>query len=256
MRLFLQLGRRISKVLFTASLREQAPFPVQTLSNINHTRTLSDQPHHKSLNMADTEQSGTPVNTDEATTHTPSHQPTTSTGNEETSTASSSLPPLSPTEFKIYNRLAEQMQYFHNHFVGMWTTLYTACVNSRRPANMSLKQFLDEGLRLVRYLESHHTIEETHLYPILARKMPQFRAGKSNKLLRQHELIHEGMDQLQEYILKCKSREVDLELSVLKEKMDTWGEVLMKHLDDEVKELEAETMRKYWTLDEMRAIPI
>ncbi|KAK4650874.1 hypothetical protein QC762_711420 [Podospora pseudocomata] len=208
--------------------------------------------------MADTEQAKAAVNTDESTTQTSSPQPTTLTANDDASSTAttSSLPPLSPTEFKIYNRLAEQMKYFHDHFVGMWTILYTACVNSRRPQNMSLKQFLDEGLRLVRYLESHHSIEETHLYPILAKKMPQFKAGKSNKLLRQHELIHEGMDQLHEYILMCKSREVDLELSVLKEKMDTWGEVLMKHLDDEVKELEAETMRKYWTLEEMRAIPI
>ncbi|CAP69186.1 uncharacterized protein PODANS_7_11420 [Podospora anserina S mat+] len=238
--------------------------------------------------MADTEQAKAAVNTDESTTQTSSPQPTTPTANDDASSTAttSSLPPLSPTEFKIYNRLAEQMKYFvslfifchtfvcftlfphilishfpflplqHDHFVGMWTILYTACVNSRRPQNMSLKQFLDEGLRLVRYLESHHSIEETHLYPILAKKMPQFKAGKSNKLLRQHELIHEGMDQLHEYILMCKSREVDLELSVLKEKMDTWGEVLMKHLDDEVKELEAETMRKYWTLEEMRAIPI
>ncbi|KAK4177263.1 hypothetical protein QBC36DRAFT_327393 [Triangularia setosa] len=205
--------------------------------------------------MVDTEQPAAPKATDESTPKALSQQPA-STGNNDASTTPSPLPPLSPSEFKIYNRLAEQMEYFHNHFVGMWTTLYTACVNSRRPPNMSLKQFLDEGLRLVRYLESHHTIEETHLYPILAKKMPQFKAGKSNRLLKQHELIHKGMDQLQEYILMCKSREVDLELSVLKEKMDNWGEVLMKHLDDEVKELEAETMRKYWTLEEMRAIPI
>ncbi|KAK4186618.1 hypothetical protein QBC35DRAFT_500692 [Podospora australis] len=188
------------------------------------------------------------------------------------------LPALTPAEFRVYNRLAEQMDYFHDHFRSMWTTLYSACTSGRRPANMSLKRFLDEGLRLLRYLESHHHIEETHLYPLLARKMPQFKSSgpppamkalKFNKdagggarkkeaceLLLQHQEIHKGMDELEEYIRKCKSGETPLELGVLKEKMDSWGEVLMKHLDQEVEELKAETMRKYWTLEEMRAIPI
>jgi len=80
--------------------------------------------------------------------------------------------------------------------------------------------------------------------------------GNDCELLRQHRLIHEGMDVFEGYLRACQNRETELELSVLKEKMDSWGDVLMKHLDEEVDELRAETMRKYWTLDEMRAIPI
>ncbi|CAG9941990.1 unnamed protein product [Clonostachys rosea f. rosea IK726] len=40
------------------------------------------------------------------------------------------------------------------------------------------------------------------------------------------------------------------------EKMETWGDVLWAHLDDEVKTLGAENMRKYWTLEEMRRMPM
>lgn len=156
----------------------------------------------------------------------------------------------------------------------MWKTLYTACTSNKRPANLSLKQFIDEGLRLIRYLEAHHSIEETYLYPILARKMPQFRVGVhghgSNKkgkgkggggggdcdLLKQHQEIHKGMDVFAEYLRACKNRETELDLAVLKDKMDSWGDVLFKHLDDEVKELEAENMRKYWTIDEVKTIPM
>ena len=64
------------------------------------------------------------------------------------------------------------------------------------------------------------------------------------------------MDVFEEYLKKCKSGETELELAVLKEKMDTWGEVLFQHLDDEVRELEADIMRRYWTLAEIKAIPI
>jgi hypothetical protein len=142
---------------------------------------------------------------------------------------------------------------------------------------MSLKQFLDEGLRLARYLEMHHSIEETHLYPLLGRKMPEFRstsagsggpggggkkgAGKRQgkeecELLRQHRVIHEGMDETADYLRRCKERECDLELGVLKAKMDLWGDVLLQHLDQEVRDLGAEKMRRYFTLQEMKAIPM
>lgn len=180
------------------------------------------------------------------------------------------LPPLTPQEFRAYNRLAEKMEYFHEHFRQMYSTLHTACVTKRRPAGMTLKQFIDEGLNLARYLEGHHAIEETYLYPILARKMPEFRSstppaglkkGKESRreeceLIRQHRLIHNGMDEMVEYLRQCKSKECELELSVLKEKMDPWGDVLLKHLEQEVRDLSAENMRKYWTLQELRSIPI
>lgn len=146
---------------------------------------------------------------------------------------------------------------------------------------MSLKQFIDEGLRLARYLEMHHSIEETHLYPLLGRKMPEFRStssaggagglpggggkkkgGKKGQakeeceLLRQHGVIHEGMDETADYLRRCKERECELELGVLKAKMDSWGDVLLQHLDQEVRDLGAEKMRRHFTLQEMKAIPM
>jgi hemerythrin-like domain-containing protein len=150
----------------------------------------------------------------------------------------------------------------------MWKTLYTACEANARPRDMSLREFIDEGLMLCRYLSGHHGIEETYFFPLLARKMPEFRkvsASPSGEqggderaahLLRQHELIHAGMDQFEEYLQKCRSGETELDLRALKAKMDTWGEVLHQHLDDEVRCLGAENMRRYWSLDEIKSLPI
>jgi hypothetical protein len=160
----------------------------------------------------------------------------------------------------------------------MYTTLHTACTTNRRPANLTLRQFIDEGLNLARYLEGHHSIEETYLYPLLARKMPEFKAaskgsGKGSKgkgwgckkkedededceLIRQHRIIHEGMDEMVEYLRRCKTGECELELAVLKEKIEPWGDVLLKHLDQEVRDLGAEKMRRHWTVQEMKSFPI
>lgn len=125
---------------------------------------------------------------------------------------------------------------------------------------MSLKQFLDEGISFIGYLTTHHNIEETYIFPVLAKKMPEFQTGgkgkKAAELLQQHKEIHKGMDVMEEYLRKCRNSEVELELSVLKTKMDSWGEVLWKHLDQEVETLGAENVRKYWTIEEIRKIPM
>lgn len=95
----------------------------------------------------------------------------------------------------------------------------------------------------------HHSIEEAHFFPLLARKMPAFR--NQDALLAQHRKIHTGLDKFTAYLEDCKSGKRDLVLQELKVIMELFGEVLWDHLDDEVKELGAENMRKYWTLDEM-----
>lgn len=115
---------------------------------------------------------------------------------------------------------------------------------------MSIREFLNVGLRFAQHLEMHHSIEETYVFPRLARKMPAFR--KQDELLAQHRKIHTGLDKFTAYLRECQSGERELVLRELKVTMELFGEVLWQHLDDEVKELGAENMRKYWTLAEMK----
>ncbi|KAJ9658365.1 hypothetical protein H2201_007805 [Coniosporium apollinis] len=164
------------------------------------------------------------------------------------------LPKLSATEFRMYNRMAEHMDMFHENFRRTWNMLYNACTTNKRPSGMSIRQFLGAGIDFCHHLEVHHSIEEQHVFPILARKMPAFR--KELELLTQHKQIHKGMDEMSAYLEACKTGEKELRLDELREIMDKWGAVLWQHLDDEVRQLGAENMRKYWTLEEMRRIPI
>ncbi|KAI1170141.1 hypothetical protein F4777DRAFT_570305 [Nemania sp. FL0916] len=194
------------------------------------------------------------------------------------SKAAAALPPLSAAEFKEYNRLAEHMDLFHNHFRHTWNLLYTSASSGRRAQGLSMRGFINAGLEFVSHLETHHTIEERYVFPPLARRMPEFRTGrerdlpplspssesekeKSGKklaaeLLRQHEEIHKGMDGLRDYLRRCLAGETELQMSALKAQLDTWGTVLWTHLDQEVKTLGAENMRKYWSVDEVRRMPM
>ncbi|KAG9232454.1 hypothetical protein BJ875DRAFT_345808, partial [Amylocarpus encephaloides] len=163
------------------------------------------------------------------------------------------LPKLSAAEFRVYNSMAEHMDYYHNHFRQTWSTLTTACTNNRRPPNTTLKSFLSMASQFLSHLAMHHDIEEQHIFPILARKMPEFR--NTALLLEQHRKIHEGMDRLGEYVEEVRRGERELELREMGKRME-WGEVLWSHLDEEVKTLGAENMRSYWTVEEMRRMPM
>jgi hemerythrin-like domain-containing protein len=165
-----------------------------------------------------------------------------------------SLPKLTAWEFRQYNRLAEHMDYFHNNFRTTWNTIYSACEAQKRPKGMSMKQFIGLGQQFCHHLTVHHTIEEQHIFPVLAKKMPAFK--KELELLTQHKQIHHGLEKLEKYMEECVDGERELRMSEMKDILDTFGTVLWQHLDDEVKQLEAENMRKYWTIEEIKRIPM
>ncbi|MCJ1311327.1 hypothetical protein MMC25_004998 [Agyrium rufum] len=147
------------------------------------------------------------------------------------------FPKLTASEFRAYNHMAEHMDYFHNHFRQSWTLMYNACVNKSRPKGLSLRQFINTGLTFCHHLEMHHGIEEQHIFPVLAKKMPAFQ--KELELLTQHKQIHAGLDTFQEYLEQCRDGESELRLEEMKALMDKFGGVLWAHLDDEVKQLGA-----------------
>jgi hemerythrin-like domain-containing protein len=150
--------------------------------------------------------------------------------------------------------MADHMDYYHNHFRSTWNEMVAACDSNKRPKGMSIRQFLAVCEQFIHSLTFHHTLEETHIYPVLAKKMPAF--ASDVELLDQHKEIHKGLDILEEYIAACRSGEKELRLSELKKILDTFGKVLWDHLDDEVRELGADIMRRHWTLEEMRRLPM
>lgn len=183
------------------------------------------------------------------------------------------LPELTASEYRQYDRCAVRMNMFvsntwsqyipsglinqlrqHNMFRRSWTVMHEACTANKRPAGMTLHQFLRFGLDFCQHLEGHHGLEESMIFPFLARKMPAFR--KELELLTQHKQIHAGLHDLQAYLRESRDGTRDFRMQEMKEIMDGFGTVLWEHLNDEVEQLGAENMRKYWTLEEMRNIPM
>ncbi|KAK6335471.1 hypothetical protein TWF696_002245 [Orbilia brochopaga] len=168
-----------------------------------------------------------------------------------------SLPKLSAAEFREYNRIAVLMNQYHNHFRNTWNEILDG-VKTSRPKNQTLRQFLSLAQAFCRMLETHHNIEETYVFPILARKMPAFQ--KNNKehgeMIKQHRQIHKGLDVFSEYVDSVRAGQRDFVASEMLEIMESFEKVLWQHLDEEVVQLGAENMRKYWTIEELQLLPM
>ena len=182
------------------------------------------------------------------------------------------LPALSREDRDTYGRMGTTMEWFHNNFRNTWKLLYEACSSGKRPANMSIRQFLNTGSEFAHHLTMHHTIgvpfleaidsiqpltwlaEEQHIFPVLAQRMPAFR--KELELLTQHKQIHNGLDKFEAYIDDCKAGKRDMRMDELKDIMDSFGTVLWAHLQDEVDQLSVDNMRLYWSLDEVGRLPM
>lgn len=98
--------------------------------------------------------------------------------------------------------------------------------------------------------------------------MPQF--AKTGDHLKEHEEIHKGLDEYVDYIRKCRIDKKQWDGDRMRRIMDSFRDVLFKHLDQEVESLRGENMKKvsvplipcslcnpqYWKLEELRRIPM
>ncbi|CDO74461.1 hypothetical protein BN946_scf184979.g16 [Trametes cinnabarina] len=119
---------------------------------------------------------------------------------------------------------------------------------------MSLPMYLRLASQLAKGLTTHHTIEERYLFPMLAKRMDCFKDDEVH--LKSHEAIHHGLDALNALIRKWSQDPTTYKPEEMRACLDSWREVLFNHLDQEVKDLSAENMKKHWTLEEFNRIPI
>ncbi|KAL6302105.1 hypothetical protein BKA93DRAFT_827748 [Sparassis latifolia] len=153
-----------------------------------------------------------------------------------------------------WNSVAEHMDHFHQYFKMEYNDIYTLADGSFSKRRMSLQMYLRTASQLVHHLTLHHTIEEKYLFPVLAKRMPAFEENDVH--VRSHEAIHEGLDKLGALIRKYSSEPSLYSPQEIMACLDGWKEVLFCHLDDEVKDLSAENMKKHWKLEELDTIPM
>ncbi|KAJ7579134.1 hemerythrin HHE cation binding domain-containing protein [Mycena floridula] len=163
----------------------------------------------------------------------------------------------SPEIDRRWNNLSNTMASFHRYFKQEFDTLYQLADGSFAKRGMSLGMYLESAKQMNNHLNMHHTIEESHLFPILAKKMPQFSVDNDDAHIQSHRGIHEGLDSLLALLKKWKQDPSTYSPEEMRGCLDGFREVLFKHLDEEVADLQGENMQKYWTLEEVeRMMPM
>lgn len=152
-----------------------------------------------------------------------------------------------------WNHLSTRMASFHNHFRSEFKQIYTlSSTFSKR--GLSLPRFIDYALQFNEQLTFHHTIEERMVFPALAQRMPEFAAAHEHTA--SHVKIHDGLERYTTYLDAAKRAPEKYKADELKEIMDALASVLFPHLEDEERSLKKENMQKYWTLEELKRLPM
>jgi len=146
------------------------------------------------------------------------------------------------------------MEHFHNYFKNEFNHIYQLADGSFQKYNMSLPMYLREADSLKKHLETHHTIEERYIFPELAKKMPSFAENEQHR--NSHKGIHDGLDRLSALTHEFRENPTTYTPERMRECLDSFKDVLMHHLDEEVEDLAAENLKKYFTLEELERIPM
>lgn len=145
------------------------------------------------------------------------------------------------------------MAAFHAKFRNDYKQIY-ALADSYEKRGLSFARYIDYALSFETNLVFHHTIEDVHIFPVLAERMPEFRA--ENEHPESHLKIHAGLDHFTEYLKFVKSAPNKYSPVELRSRMQAFHDVLFNHLDDEEKSLKRPNMEKYWTLEEVKQLPM
>ncbi|CAO1620761.1 unnamed protein product [Parajaminaea phylloscopi] len=189
-----------------------------------------------------------------------------------------------------WNRLYEGMLPFHENFRRSHAYLQRVLPASQSLPIKDLQQVLERVMYLVQALEGHHHIEETYIFPLLAKKMPSF--GKGAQHTAEHEVMHHALEALAAEAVKsirqlgsgpgrkalsegCGSPVKDADGIVdaaagrkpwprevydgqrIKELEDKLADALFPHLSAEEQSLKGPSLQAAgWTLKELSAIPM
>eukprot|EP01112_Ceratiomyxa_fruticulosa_P012424 TRINITY_DN3439_c0_g1_i1.p1 TRINITY_DN3439_c0_g1~~TRINITY_DN3439_c0_g1_i1.p1 ORF type:complete len:167 (-),score=30.02 TRINITY_DN3439_c0_g1_i1:249-749(-) len=153
-------------------------------------------------------------------------------------------------EDRIFYRLHHSMKYFHDHFAEQFFDIYkyADCFQSK---DYTLNEFIRYSLSFTSFLHKHHSIEESFLFPLLAKKMPAFAKDRPDE----HAAIFAKVQHYDDYLKECKRNEGLYDPKKLREIMDTFKDILFHHMNAELECLEGGNMKRYWTKEELLNFP-
>lgn len=141
-----------------------------------------------------------------------------------------------------YGRILEVMLYFHANFRRTHALILATLPHSQTLPKPDLEMLMQRGLGLAHHLEMHHSIEEAHIFPRLAVKLPAF--GKGDAHIAEHAAMHARLDVFEAYCTKVLS---NLKSAKAKQAEKDGAGRLLKSADD--KEEDDSPRRGAWPIE-------
>ncbi|BGO89789.1 hypothetical protein NBRC10512_004442 [Rhodotorula toruloides] len=160
--------------------------------------------------------------------------------------------PKNAAERRDWERMSSRMEGFHAYFRHSFRQLFELSDGSFNERGMTVRDFMRLAEDFLMHLEFHHSIEEQHIFPILAKRMPQFRVDHQEE----HDTIHKGMHELRWLAKRFKLDPTAYSPDEFRQNLVSWGPLLFYHLDAEVASLKPDILRRYWTLQEAKHLPM
>ncbi|GAA6001151.1 hypothetical protein JCM10207_007433 [Rhodosporidiobolus poonsookiae] len=160
--------------------------------------------------------------------------------------------PKNQQERREWDRMSSRMEGFHSYFRAAFKQLFELADGSFEKRGLSVSDFMDVAEDFLRHLEGHHGIEERYIFPVLSKRMPQFADDHQEE----HDTIHEGMHKLELLISKYRTDPSSYSPTDFRAHLASWGPVLFYHLDAEVQSLKPDILRRYWSLEEVKRLPM
>jgi hemerythrin-like domain-containing protein len=92
-----------------------------------------------------------------------------------------------------YDHLHSAMIYFHSLLRAKWADISASLAKPSPNIPYVASAIVD----FCQHLDMHHAIEEARIFPVLAKRLPQFR--KSGEHTAEHEVMHRALGDLQGY---------------------------------------------------------
>ncbi|KAJ7170811.1 hypothetical protein C8R43DRAFT_1120546 [Mycena crocata] len=154
--------------------------------------------------------------------------------------------PRPPGDWKdIFDNQAIDMSISHNMFIRGINAIYA---QAEGITEEQVKPFSFFCIHFLGMLHHHHHIEETLLFPFFETKLGLHTMDKN---VEQHAAFMDGLTDLETYLKAVQEGTATYKAATLIEKLNSFADILIEHLREEIATLESSRMREAFTKKEL-----
>ncbi|KAK2464031.1 hypothetical protein APHAL10511_003975 [Amanita phalloides] len=154
---------------------------------------------------------------------------------------------LPPGNWKnIYEFQSIHMAAAHNTFIQSINAIAKHAPNVTED---KIQPFMIFALTAISTVHHHHNLEETFLFPFYEEKLGK---GALQVNIEQHEMFIPQLNELENYLKEVQDGKAKYDGKLIFDKIESFGDIMVDHLRNEIATLEPERLRANFTEKELK----